>query len=116
MNLPRHTLTSHAHSPTFVNAHFSTLKEQKGQEERSSDAGAEAKVRLTTSQATQGTRGRDKDANKGDQAGTSAPRTTSMFACATRQGFFVARTQPLSVVSRRGRWGGATEGACMLWP
>lgn len=28
--------------------------------------------------------------------------SSSMFACATREGFFIARTNPLQIVTRRG--------------
>lgn len=122
MNLPRHTLTSHAPFPTFVNARFSTVTDRRGQEEGSSSSNASYDangVKLSQKEGDamedsgQGRR-KTKEGRKVEPVrwntdrveaaadGDSAVRETSMFACATRQGFFVARTHPLSVVVRRG--------------
>jgi hypothetical protein len=111
MNLPRHTLSSHALSPTFVNAQFTTLREFK--EGTSSSNASKNKIRSDNN-----AEGRDRGGGerKGkqtyDEKGVehddiiAQDASSSMFACATREGYFIARTHPLGIVKRRGKNGG----------
>lgn len=99
MNLPRHTLTSHALSPTFVNAQFHNVKERNSDQQRDSTSSS---VRLDNGEGSSrgiGTR----QASEKKESIDDGP-SSSMFACATRQGYFIARTHPLKIVSRRGEF------------
>lgn len=97
MNLPRHTLSSHSSPPVFVNAQFINVKEEGPiastsslRQDSSKNERQKGKARTSEIVEDASTRKDQKD------------RSRSMFACATRQGFFIAQTHPLDIVARRG--------------
>lgn len=120
MNLPRHTLTSHAPTPTFVNAQFYNVTERYSEQEEGQHGLDVANLRFGGKRAAATAGGgvnNSSSAKASTQAGSSVQDqgksrivesdhtrrdSTSMFACATTEGFFIARTHPLGIVARRG--------------
>jgi hypothetical protein len=99
MNLPRHTLTSHALSPTFVNAQFHNVKERNSVQQQGSTSSS---VRLDNGEGSSTAFGTRQASEK--RGSIDDMPSSSIFACATRQGYFIARTHPLKIVSRRGEF------------
>jgi hypothetical protein len=98
MNLPRHTLSSHALSPTFVNAQFTALTDRQEIDSSQQATSGLALGNERASSRSRNAQGKQRSKDAIDNGGNDA----SMFACATNQGYFIARTHPLSVVARRG--------------
>lgn len=142
MNLPRHSITSHAITPIFNNAHFATIynldhektkysaeqrskDKRKGKEEGRSSVGLSRNTSYghtstasfdskasssrpgSSSSSTPTKASKDevkerKVKSKLEQMGNeSIPSEGNMFACATNEGFFIARTEPFRIIANR---------------
>lgn len=115
MNLSRHTLTSHAPTPTFVNAQFYNVSERYNEQEEGQyrlDVGnlqisrgkRESSIAKASNQASSSS-SQDKGKGKIVEDDHAKKCSVSMFACATTEGYFIARTHPLGIIARRGETG-----------
>ena len=141
MNLPRHSLTSHAITPIFNNAHFATIYDQdrestndteerrrredkqKGKQEKrsyidslsrnalsghNSKASFDSKLTSRPSSSSsstlnKGSKDEEKEKSKTDTNVNDEKNRSdgNMFACATNEGFFIAKTKPFRIIANR---------------
>ncbi|MCO5613720.1 hypothetical protein L7F22_067998 [Adiantum nelumboides] len=142
MNLPRHSITSHAVTPIFNNAHFATIyrhddekskyaAEQKSQDRQkikregkqsfglsrnissghtstaSFDSKASSSRPSSSSSSTPNKATKDEEKQKRIKSkiesndNETIQSNGNMFACATNDGFFIARTEPFRIVAHR---------------
>ena len=104
MQLPRHTITSHNLTPAFVRAYFSSEEQEPGSStsipaskataNESAGAQSKGKGKAMATEDTEREQAEDLEAKAGDNK--------SIFACATRSGFFVCRSWPLGELARTG--------------
>ncbi|PWN35864.1 uncharacterized protein FA14DRAFT_189798 [Meira miltonrushii] len=133
MNLPRHSITSHAVTPIFNNAHFATISnhdhqktkesaDQRSQDRRKGKQEGRSSVNLSrntpsshrstasfeskasSSRPSSSSSSTPKRVSKDEVKGEKDESTSSqgnMFACATNDGFFIARTEPFRIIANR---------------
>lgn len=145
MNLPRHSITSHAITPIFNNAHFATIynqdrestkdtaeqrrrdDKQKGKQEkrlfvdglnRNASSGHISKASFdskstsrpsssSSSTINKGSKDEEREAKEKSKIDTNVNDEINrsddgnMFACATNEGFFIAKTKPFRIIANR---------------